>query len=320
MLNTKKIVASALIAYTLLQTPSVFAAGILRYGSTGQAVVKLQRELQNLGYLKGSVDGVFGPLTLDAVKKFQSNNGLPVDGIVGPMTYQRIESLLNGRNSLSSSGSVDRTSLETPEYGTTLKKGSRGDAVKMLQENLNRLGYSTGGIDGVFGPATERAVKAFQAKYNLPVNGIAGPQTISAIKRALSTSAVVVSRGLYERAAVNTSIVDIAKQYLGTPYVYGGTTPSGFDCSGFVQYVFKQAGISIGRTAVDQYEGGTYVSSDKLLPGDILFFSTSGNGPTHEGIYIGNNQLIHMSSSQQKATISDFSGWFRQYYIGARRY
>lgn len=319
-MNTKKIVASALIAYTLLQTPSVFAAGLLRYGSRGQDVVTLQKELQNLGYLKGGIDGVFGPITLSAVKKFQSNNGLSVDGIVGPLTYQRIEFLLSGRNSLSSRGSVDRTSLRTPEYSTLLKRGSIGDAVKMLQENLGRLGYDTGGIDGIFGPITERAVRAFQAKYNLTVDGIVGPQTIDAIKRALSSSSVVVSRGLYERPSVNTNIVDIAKQYLGTPYVYGGTTPSGFDCSGFVQYVFRQAGISIGRTTDDQYASGTYVSSNNLLPGDILFFSTSGGGPTHEGIYIGNNQLIHMSSSKGRAVISNFSGWFRQYYIGARRY
>ncbi|WP_051585855.1 C40 family peptidase [Caldanaerobius polysaccharolyticus] len=318
-MNTRKIVASALIAYTLMQTPSAFAASLLRYGSSGQAVVTLQKELKSLGYFNSSIDGIFGPLTLNAVKRFQSSNGLTADGIVGPATYQRIQLLLNGRNALASRGSINRTSPGVTLSTTTLKIGSRGDAVKNLQQSLSRLGYSTGGIDGIFGPATEKAVRAFQARHNLTVDGIAGPQTISAINKALSNSALS-SRGSYERPTSNTSVVDIAKQYLGTPYVYGGTSPAGFDCSGFVQYVFKQAGISIERTASAQYSGGTYVSSNDLMPGDIVFFSTSGGNPTHEGIYIGNNQLIHMSSSKQKAVISDFSGWFRQYYIGARRY
>ncbi|SNX54710.1 NlpC/P60 family protein [Thermoanaerobacterium sp. RBIITD] len=199
-----------------------------------------------------------------------------------------------------------------------LKYGSRGQAVYNLQEQLNRLGFSTGGIDGIFGSATKNAVMSLQRKYGLAVDGIVGAATEAAIQRAAGSGSAT-SRGSYERTS-NYDIVSIAKQYLGTPYVYGGTTPSGFDCSGFVQYVYKKAGKSIGRTTYDQYDGGRAVSLSNLQPGDIVFFSTSGNGPTHEGIYIGDNRIIHMSDSRKQAAYDDFSGWFRQYYIGARRY
>lgn len=198
-----------------------------------------------------------------------------------------------------------------------LKYGSRGQAVVSLQQTLNRLGYSTGGIDGIFGRMTKNAVIALQRRYGLSPDGIVGPATEAVLNRTTVTG--VSSRGGYERPS-NFDVVSIAERYLGVPYVFGGTTPAGFDCSGFVQYVFRQAGKSIGRTTYDQYAGGRVVSLSELQPGDILFFSTSGGGPTHEGIYIGDNRLIHMSDSLGKAAIADFSGWFRTYYIGARRY
>ncbi|WP_434640678.1 NlpC/P60 family protein [Thermoanaerobacterium thermosaccharolyticum] len=211
------------------------------------------------------------------------------------------------------------TLMQTPSAFAMeiLKYGSKGQAVVSLQQSLNRLGYNTGGIDGIFGSATRNAVIALQKKFGLSPDGIVGPATEAVLNRTVVSG--VSSRGAYVRTS-NLSIVSIAEKYLGTPYVYGGTTPAGFDCSGFVQYVYKQAGKSIGRTTYEQYVGGRPVSLSDLQPGDIMFFSTSGNGPTHEGIYIGNNRLIHMSDSSKKAAYDDFSGWFRTYYIGARRY
>jgi peptidoglycan hydrolase-like protein with peptidoglycan-binding domain len=192
--------------------------------------------------------------------------------------------------------------------------GSQGQAVYSLQEELANLGYDTGGIDGVFGPCTQNAVVEFQKKYNLSVDGIVGPETMSILER-LNTA----SRGGYRRTS-NYKIVDIAKQYVGTPYIYGGTSPSGFDCSGLTSYVYNQIGYNIGRTAEDQFYNGRAVSLSDLQPGDLIFFSTSGGSPTHVAIYLGNNQLMHMSFSAQRACICDFSGWFRENYIGARRY
>ena len=116
-------------------------------------------------------------------------------------------------------------------------------------------------------------------------------------------------------------IVNEAKQYLGVGYVYGGSSPSGFDCSGFVYYVFRQCGYSVTRTAVTQNRDGYEISKSELQPGDsIIFYNTSLTGIGHSGIYIGNNQFIHASSGTGRVCITDLSsGYYTQRYYSARR-
>jgi cell wall-associated NlpC family hydrolase len=117
-------------------------------------------------------------------------------------------------------------------------------------------------------------------------------------------------------------IVATAKKYIGVPYVWGGESPSGFDCSGFVQYVFKVHGISLNRTTETQYKHGSYVSKSNLKPGDLVFFqNTYRAGISHVGIYVGNGQHIHASSSKSNGVIiSDLtSGYYNKYFIGGIR-
>src|SRR5262245_5145516 len=109
--------------------------------------------------------------------------------------------------------------------------------------------------------------------------------------------------------------VGIALQYLGTPYVYGGSTPGGFDCSGFVMYVFNQIGVSLPHNAAAQYGYGMPVSRDQLQAGDLVFF----NGLGHVGIYIGGGQFIHSPHTGDVVKISSLTGWYSSTYVGARR-
>jgi len=110
-------------------------------------------------------------------------------------------------------------------------------------------------------------------------------------------------------------VVGIAMQYLGTPYVYGGASPSGFDCSGFVMYVFAQVGVSLPHNAAAQYGSGMPVSRDQLQPGDLVFF----NGLGHVGIYIGGGSFIHSPHTGDVVKISTLSGWYSSTWVGARR-
>lgn len=106
--------------------------------------------------------------------------------------------------------------------------------------------------------------------------------------------------------ATRQNVVDYAKRYLGCDYAWGGTSPSGFDCSGFVQYVFKHFGINLNRTAEDQSYNGSYISKSNLLPGDMVFFGHSSN-IDHAGIYIGSNKFIHASTYNKGVIISSLS-------------
>ena len=122
-------------------------------------------------------------------------------------------------------------------------------------------------------------------------------------------------------SASGAEILAEAQKYLGTPYVNGGASPSGFDCSGFVYYVLKNLGYSPYRTPVDQYKMGTSVSKSDLTAGDLVFFAgTYAGGISHVGIYAGNGQFIHAPNSRSTVSYSDLtSGYWAEHYYGARR-
>jgi len=116
----------------------------------------------------------------------------------------------------------------------------------------------------------------------------------------------------------DNEIINTAKSFLGTPYVWGGTSPSGFDCSGFTQYVLAQNGKSIPRTSQEQFASGQAVDKSNLQAGDLVFY---GNGEaTHVGIYEGNNKIIHSPHTGDVVKESDFSTYWTSAYLGARRY
>ncbi len=89
------------------------------------------------------------------------------------------------------------------------------------------------------------------------------------------------------------AVVELAKKYLGTPYVYGGSSPSGFDCSGFVYFLYKNMGVTLNRVAADQMKNGTWVPKNALQPGDIVGFANKSGYINHVGIYVGNGMMIH---------------------------
>ena len=108
-------------------------------------------------------------------------------------------------------------------------------------------------------------------------------------------------------------VVGIAMQYLGTPYVWGGASPGGFDCSGFIMYVYSQVGVSLPHHAASQYGMGSPVSRDQLQPGDLVFF----NGLGHAGIYIGGGQFIHAPHTGDVVKISSLSdSWYASTWVG----
>ncbi|WP_409298978.1 C40 family peptidase [Peribacillus sp. SCS-26] len=186
----------------------------------------------------------------------------------------------------------------------TLKPTQTHADVKQLQALLkvkNYFGY-TGSFTTYYGSYTTSAVKNFQSAKGLTADGVAGPTTFKAL-------------GVYK--VDNTRLINYAKKFMGVPYVWGGTSPSGFDCSGLIYYVFKEQGIYLPRTSSSLYTNvGLKVSSPK--PGDLVFFNTSGSGVSHVGIYIGNNEFISAASSKGVSIASLDNSYWGPRYLGAK--
>lgn len=139
------------------------------------------------------------------------------------------------------------------------------------------------------------------------------PSSSGSTSTSTSTSSSGASRG--------SQIVETAKKYLGVPYVYGGTSPSGFDCSGFVYYVLKIHGITVSRTCASMYKCGTPINKSDLRPGDLVFFQgTSAAGISHVGIYVGNGQFIHSPHRGKVVSFADLnSDYYSSHYYGSIR-
>lgn len=198
-----------------------------------------------------------------------------------------------------------------------LSEGSQGPDVAVLQQKLNSLGYWTD-VDGVFGTWTEKMVLQFQKDQGIKATGVVGKLSSTRLVNLTGPATIVpVSPKLVSA----WDIIATAKQYMGVPYVWGGQSPAGFDCSGFTHYVLLQHGIAIPRVSADQFEAGRPVRWDDLRMGDLVFFTTYKPGPSHVGFYIGNGNFIHASSAGKKVMISSiYESYYDSRFIGARRY
>lgn len=315
----KKTVISFTIAGVLFANPVFVQADlgdqVLKYKMNHEDVQILQEHLVNLNFLDlEETTTYYGDKTLNAVKEFQRSQGLHPDGSFGSETYKALQKILD---------------LKPLVYERLLKEGVEGEDVKALQERLKILGLLD--IDECttyFGSETRQALVDFQRLFGIKVDGIAGPETIQAINEAIKGNRRKVnrsaSRGGSRSSSLGMSIIDTAKKYIGTPYRYGGTTSNGFDCSGFVQFVYSQHAITVPRTSWEQANVGTKVGKEDLKIGDLVVFSgttSSRSGPSHTGIYIGDGNFIHSSSSRSKGVIISNlnSGYYNERFSYGRR-
>ncbi|NEU30381.1 endopeptidase SpoIID/LytB [bacterium LRH843] len=283
---------------------------LIRLGSSGQAVKELQEQLRNLGMFQGAADGQFNDATHHAVKQFQQEQRLSVDGIVGPKTW----SSLAVAKPTGSTASPVQPPAQQPAVQTgssLLRIGTQNEAVAAMQSQLKRIGLLNQESDGHFGTMTEQAIRAFQRQQGLTVDGIAGPATLERLNKLASGQSQPAS----EFNAIH--VVADASELLGVPYVWGGISIDGFDCSGFLHYVYAKNGIQLPRTVAGIWDAGTDVGEPRV--GDLVFFETYTSGPSHAGIYIGNNQFVHSGSSTGVTVASMDTAYWKDRYLGTKR-
>ncbi len=211
---------------------------------------------------------------------------------------------------------VNLRSGPSTSYGSVAKAGKG--------EKCYIIGLNEGWYKVIYNGKTCYIRSDFLELTEIPYENQASPNTPKYFRHGKAIGSVPsggTSSGNTSAGASGSAILAEAQKYLGTPYVYGGASPSGFDCSGFVYYVLKQCGYSPYRVAADQYQQGTYVDKASLKAGDIVFFAnTYGSGISHVGIYAGNGQFIHSPNSRSTVSYSDLtSGYWANHYYGARR-
>lgn len=291
-INRAQMCAVAVTAYEKLTGKKATAARTDHFTDTNDPAVNAAYEL---GIVDGYGNGKFGhydPLTREQFFKIMAN-------FMGVIGFPRKDSRAVSLSSYKDGSKVDSWAI--PATRLMIYIGAvRGDGT-----NLNPLGMTK----------IEEALAIFLRCYKFTLSW----------KQEHPNG----EPDFDETAALISDLISFAKSFEGYPYVYGGNGPDSFDCSGFVLYVYRHFGYSFARGAQEQYKDGTHVNYEELLPGDLVFFTSSGGNNwtnssfryiTHVGLYLGNGYFIHASNPTRGVVIDTlWSGYYKSHFWGACR-
>ena len=265
-------------------------------GATGPAVVVLQHTLQDWG-LTSPADGSFTSSTAAAVAAAARQVGISVSDLM--------------------------TQLAVIGYGPRAMEmgpGDQGPAVSTLQRALTRAGDGVEAT-GILGPQTEFEVKSFQQAHGLDVTGRITIWQVESALPGVADSSAPAATGPTE-SSVRADVVNLAARLNGDAYAWGGSGPSAFDCSGLTRYVMGAvAGVWLPHSSYLQWFWGKAVPSGYLRPGDLVFFNTSGPGPSHVGIYIGGPAQNFVDATDPRGGVqidSLYNSYWGSHYVGGR--
>lgn len=300
------------------------AGKVLKLNSTGPEVKQLQTDLKSLGFFTFyKTTDFYGTITTEAVRKFQINQKLKATGVADQITLDRVQKQVAAKKAPNTTTPITATPPKPtastpappPKETVILKFGSKGTQVMQLQTRLKKLGYFTYPmITDYYGTVTEESVEKFQKASGLPVTGEVTNSVLTKLSQAEKNQ---TSKPSKTRDQITINVIANASELMGVPYVWGGTTTNGFDCSGFIQYVYAKEGVQLPRTVAQMWNATTTVSNPAV--GDLVYFETYTAGPSHLGIYIGNGQFVHAGSSTG-VTVSDMNlSYWKNRYLGSKR-
>lgn len=311
-------------AYPELQNKLLLKSEQMEHGEHGEHVRILQKKLNKLSYYNDNIDGSFGLLTEHAIKKFQSSHNIAVSGSANKETMKKL------------------IKQEKQQYIEQIKHlsgsiypGLHSDDVKIVQQALYYFGYYEGKIDGIYGPLTKKALELAEEEHDIELTQEVTQESLSSLyiseKQSDEADQIEDEKNNQKSNGENknikqapvapegnaTDVIQQARSHLGTPYVWGGDSPNGFDCSGFIQFVYDQEDYTIPRTVAEIWNFATPVDTPSV--GDLVFFETYKPGPSHMGIYLGNDTFIHAGESNGVEISELSSSYWEQRYLGAKR-
>ncbi|QTM99603.1 cell wall lytic activity [Sediminibacillus dalangtanensis] len=327
-------------AYPVLENQMIKESNTLYYGQHNQSVKILQHKLSNLSFFSQPIDGDFGIYTEYALKKFQKEHDLMVSGRADKQTVEKL--IIEERNE-------QLTPLR--EIDAALYPGETGKDIEKIQNALQYFGYYEMEVDGIFGPMTAQALLAFQkdngvrpkeridkatieaffakenesaeVKEDLPEHAKPEPEqtahsTTEKTEEVEEPEKTIPKPAEKASAAVEpAAVIQTAKQLVGSPYAWGGTSPDGFDCSGLIQYIYQTHGIKLPRTVNELWNVSKPVESPSI--GDFVFFQTYKQGPSHMGIYVGDGKFLHAGESRGVEISNMDNPYWTPRYLGAKR-
>lgn len=314
MKSIKRKVAITAAVMLMVSTQLVGAAGYT-YGAKGGDISAIQKKLIAAGY-HARLNGEYDANTKWAVRLYQKDNNLPVNGVLDAVTYKKLmgkdmdEHIVAGLGRMSD----DKIAAEMAagRKATVQKKSTAAatDATAAKKAKTSKVKNSKSSNKSN-GDAKVKAVaknNTATVKSKTPTDGILDP---------IAPDFIFTKTGDVPKSV--REIITEAERYRGVPYVFGGATPQGFDCSGYVRYVFAKSGIDLPRSADEQYLVGQKIGKHNLQPGDLVFFQTYEQGVSHSGIYIGDGKFISATSSSGVAIASVNDSYWGERYIGAKR-
>lgn len=305
-------------SFPMMQNDILLETEQLTFQEHGESVEILQQKLNKLSYYEHAIDGQYGVFTEHAIKQFQRDNFLYVTGQADLATIQAI--IIRD---------IENHMEQLQSFSHKIYLGMHSEDVKIVQTSLQFFGYYEGEIDGIYGPLTEKALQTVEREHEVklienhpePVLTSLYENELNKVKNVAQTKetqeVTEQLQSIPQEEANIKEVVDVAQSLIGSPYVWGGTDPSGFDCSGFVQYVFETQNKTVPRTVSDMWNFSKPVSNPSV--GDLVFFETYKAGPSHMGIYVGNGQFIHAGTSTGVTTSELNTSYWKERYIGAKR-
>ncbi len=309
-------------AYPVLQNQLLLEAEYLKFGQHGEVVRILQKKLNKLAYYDDNIDGDYGILTEYALKKFQADHHVTITGQADEPTLLALIS-----------AEKEKHLNRLKELSGSVYPGMHSEDVEIVQESLLYFGYYEGEIDGIYGPLTKKALETAEEKHHIKLIEEVTHESLAVLyeddsqveqyqekespKQDVTEKEPEIQVVESEGYSDHSDIIEASRSYIGTPYVWGGDSPSGFDCSGFIQYVYQTQDITIPRTVSEIWNFAQPVDSPSV--GDLVFFETYQPGPSHLGIYLGDGKFIHAGSSRGVEISELKTSYWEQRYLGAKK-